>query len=107
MKLYKIFAVALAALTMTACSDDDDKIGWNSNADVTVEMGQASISFKEGRGMVNVPVTVTGEANGNIMVTVACEETGLNPAQEDVHYYVTDKTIIISPETGQPTLKSM
>lgn len=98
MKLYKIFAVALAALTMTACSDDDDKIGWNSNADVTVEMGQASISFKEGRGMVNVPVTVTGEANGNIMVTVACEETGLNPAQEDVHYYVTDKTIIISPE---------
>lgn len=98
MKLYKIFAVALAALTMTACSDDDDKIGWNSNADVTVEMGQASISFKEGRGMVNVPITVTGEANGNIMVTVACEETGLNPAQEDVHYYVTDKSIVISPE---------
>lgn len=99
MKLYKIFAVALAALTMTACSDDDDNIGWNSNADVTVEMGQATLSVKEGRGMINVPVTVTGEANGNIMVTIACEETGLNPAQEDVHYYVTDKTIVISPET--------
>lgn len=100
MKLYKIFAVALAALTMTACSDDDDNIGWNSNADVTVEMGQPTLSVKEGRGMINVPVTVTGEANGNIMVTVACEETGLTPAQEDVHYYITDKTIVISPETA-------
>lgn len=98
MKLSKIFAVALAALTMTACSDDDDVIGWNSDHDVTVEMGQATISFKEGRGMVNVPVVVKGEANGNILVTVACEETGLNPAQEDKHYYVTDKSIVISPD---------
>ncbi|MDE6199182.1 MAG: hypothetical protein K2L55_06115 [Muribaculaceae bacterium] len=105
MKLTKIFAIALAALTMTACSDDDETIGWNSNADVTVEMGQATVSVKEGRGMVNVPITVTGEANGNIMVTVACEETGLTPAQEDVHYYVTDKTIIISPENTTASIE--
>lgn len=98
MKLSKIFAVALAALTMTACSDDDDNIGWNSNNDVTVEMGQASASYKEGRGMVNVPIVVNGAANGNIMVTVSCVETGLTPAQEDVHYYVTDKSLVISPD---------
>lgn len=90
---------------MTACSDDDETIGWNSNADITVEMGQATLSVKEGRGMVNVPITVTGEANGNIMVTVACEETGLTPAQEDVHYYVTDKTIIISPENTTASIE--
>lgn len=106
MKLSKILAVALAALTMTACSnDDDEKIGWNSNEDVTVEMGQASVSYKEGRGMVNVPITVTGEANGNIMVTVACKESGITPAEEDVHYYVTDKTIIISPDDQSASIE--
>ena len=34
MKLNKIFAIALAALTLTACSDDDDI----NTANVTVNM---------------------------------------------------------------------
>lgn len=98
MKLYKFFALALAAVTMTACSNDDEKVDWNSAANVKVEMQKASVSFKEGKGMVNVPIVVEGDANGNVMVTVSCEETGLNPAQEDVHYYMTTKSLIISPE---------
>ncbi len=50
MKLNKIFAIALAALTLTACSDDDDNNflgGVNSAKGVTVEMGNSQFTAQE------------------------------------------------------------
>lgn len=92
MKLKNIFISLLAATALVACSDDD--ASWNTGA-ATVEMGQQTISVRENAGLFNVPITVTGEQNDYIRVTVEVAETGTTPAMEDVHYYVTSKSIVI------------
>lgn len=92
MKLKNIFLSLLAATALVACSDDD--ASWNSGA-ATVEMGQPTVSVRENAGIFNVPVVVTGEQNDYIRVTVEVAETGTTPAMEDVHYYVTSKSIVI------------
>lgn len=93
MKYIKILALAASALAFTACSDDTP--AWNTNSDVTVEMGNASIRVKEGRGLVTVPVVVNGDANGNILVTIALEE---GTALLNEHIYFTTESIVIAPE---------
>ena len=63
MKLNKIFAIALAALTLTACSDDDDNNflgGVNSAKGVTVEMGNSQFTAQESEEFFYVPVAVRG-----------------------------------------------
>lgn len=77
MKYVKIFALSLAALSLTACSDKED---YNSASGVTVEMAQNEITVRENQGLFNVPIKVTGEANGPIKVHVKVEGTGNNPA---------------------------
>lgn len=81
-----------------ACSSDDDS--WNSAADVTVSMKNPTMVIKENMGLTNVPIEVKGKANGNVYVTLAVKEVGKKPAKEDVHYYITDKTISISDSIG-------
>lgn len=95
MKLNKIFAIALAALTLTACSDDDDNM---NTASCTVNMKEQVVNASE--DMVQdvyyyVPIEVTGNSNGPIRVTVEVSETGTTPATEGEHYLVTEKTITI------------
>jgi len=101
MKFNKIYAIALAALTLTACSDDDDN-GLNSTSGVTVQMQQSTMSVSEDmqQGVYyKVPIVVTGEANGPVEVTVDVQCTGTTPATEDEHYVITDKTITIDADT--------
>ena len=81
-----------------ACSSDDDS--WNSAADVTVSMKNPTMVIKENMGLTNVPIEVKGKTNGNVYVTLTVKEVGSNPAKEDVHYYITDKTISISDSIG-------
>ena len=81
-----------------ACSSDDDS--WNSAADVTVSMKNPTMVIKENMGLTNVPIEVKGKTNGNVYVTLAVKEVGSNPAKEDVHYYITDKTLSISDSIG-------
>ena len=81
-----------------ACSSDDDS--WNSAADVTVSMKNPTMVIKENMGLTNVPIEVKGKTNGNVYVTLAVKEVGSNPAKEDVHYYITDKTISSSDSIG-------
>lgn len=92
MKINKIFALLLASTLLAACSDDDTD--WN-NGTATVSMEQTEISVKENKGIFNVPVMVEGTQNGPIRVTVEVAESGTEPAMDDVHYYVTSKTILI------------
>lgn len=93
MKLTKIFAVAFAAVALTACNDDDF-----NTSDATVEMQNTTMSVNE--DMVagtyyKVPIEVLGETNGPISVTVEVNAVSQNPATEGEHYLITDKTITI------------
>lgn len=97
MKITKILAIALAALTMTACSDDDDN--YNTASDVTVEMGETAISLPEAQlssaTFYNIPIVVNGVSNGPIKVTVEMGEIESSPAKDGENYIFTSKTIII------------
>ncbi len=95
MKLNKIFILATAALALTACSEDEE---WNSTNDAVVAMGQQTLSVKESKGMFTVPITVTGERNAPVQVTVEVVAAETNGAVEDVNYIITSKTINISAE---------
>lgn len=91
MKFRKIYTLLLTSFLFVACSEEES---WNSS-DVTVNMAQEEVLVKESAGIFNVPVTVSGELNGPIKVTVEVTEAGENPAMEDVHYIVTSKSIVI------------
>lgn len=95
MKLIKILALMLVGVSaFISCSDDKSSI--NSASDVTVTMETAEVSFMESKGIVRVPVRVTGDANGYVTVTCEVEEYGDNPAFDDAHYYLTSPTITIA-----------
>ncbi len=104
MKLNKIFAICLAALTLTACSDDDDKKEFNSNAGVTVQMEDSEISVMENLGLFDVPIVVNGDANGYIEVNVKVYDGTINnddeePAINDAHFFVTSTKCYINPDS--------
>lgn len=102
MKFNKIYAIALAALSLTACSDSDDDNGLNSTSGVTVQMQKMTMSVSEDmqQGVYyEVPVVVTGDANGPVEVTLEVQGTGTTPATEGEHYIITDKTITIDADT--------
>ena len=77
MKYVKLFAMAVGALLFTACSDDNN---FNTASDVTVQMGQNEISVVESRGIINVPIQLSGQANGSVKVEIKVEGTGEIPA---------------------------
>jgi len=98
MKLNKIFAISLAALVMTACSDDSNE--YNTAADVTVNMAKATMEVRENGSAFNVPISVEGKANGTIIVTVETQPTGPEPATADENYLVTSNRIIIPADAA-------
>lgn len=98
MKYIKLLMLLAVVTFFGACSSDDDS--WNSAADVTVSMKNPTMVIKENMGLTNVPIEVKGKTNGNVYVTLAVKEVGEKPAKEDVHYYITDKTISISDSIG-------
>lgn len=98
MKYFKLFLLVAAIAFFGSCSDDKET--QNTNSDVVVEMESPTYSAKESAGSVKVPIKVTGKTNGKVYVTIEVKECGNNPAKEDVHYYVADKTIAISDEIG-------
>lgn len=100
MKLNKIFAFGLLAFALTACSDDDDA-KFNSASGVTVSMQKTEISVtKKFTGVYyNVPVVVTGDANGPIKVTVEVSAASDLPATEGEDFRITSKTIIIPADS--------
>lgn len=110
MKLSKIFILASAVLTFAACSEDDE---WNSAKEVTVGMMQSEMTVSEAKGLFEVPITVNGERNAPVQVTVEVtpvEATDMTEgAIEDKHYLVTSKVINIAAEdnTGTVEIKSV
>lgn len=103
MKLTKIFALALAAISLTACSDDDEH-AINTATGVSVRMGETVVQVKENKGLFDVPVVIDGNANGYVDVKVkitdgTVENDNEEPAITDAHFYVTSDRIYINPET--------
>lgn len=105
MKLNKIFAVALAALAMTACSDNNAEdyptfLGaTNTAGGVSVSM-PATFSLNENEIPSYIPVNVTGEANGKVVVTVEVKEltqtpADTEPAKKGEHFNITSYTVNI------------
>lgn len=78
MKSVKLFAASLSLLLLAACSDKED---YNTATGVTVEMAQSELTVKENQGIAEIPLKVTGEANGPISVTVEVKGAGNIPAQ--------------------------
>lgn len=105
MKYIKLFALLAVTTFLCSCSDDDES--WNTASDVTVGMQSENITVKENKGIFNVPIEIKGNKNGNVKVTIAVSEIGENPAKEDVHYYVTDKTLILSGTTGSIEIETV
>lgn len=105
MKLKNIFAVAFATFALASCSDDDKSYDLNTAPGVTVEMGESEITVVENAGLFSVPIVVNGDANGYITVTVEVadgeydSEKEIEPALDDVNYYITTKIIRIAPDT--------
>lgn len=102
MKYIKIFAVILGVVGLSACNEKDE-LTWNSASGVTVSMADTELSFKESRGLVSIPFVVNGDPDG--YMTVSCEvreypngPAGSDVAIDDMHYFVTTKTINIDPE---------
>lgn len=106
MKLQKIFAISLAALAFTACSDDDD-FTWNTAKDVTVEMGETEVNIKENKGLVSIPLVVKGNPNGYVQVTIDVVEPAEDPAIETQNYLITSRTINISPDDKTADIEIM
>lgn len=103
MKYIKLLSLLVAVLFLGACSDDDVKK--NSAADVTVSMGEATISPRESAGIVSLPIKVEGPTNGMVTLTVETREVGSNPAVENTNYYVTTKKINITGSEGYVELE--
>lgn len=91
MKLHKIFTFALAALAMTACSDDKTTNG----SDVNVEFKESTISVLESSIQLNVPIVVNGDNNGDITVQVEITELQPSPAIIDHNFKLTSDRLNI------------
>lgn len=110
MKLTKYIGVALAVLALSSCESNNVEdyptlLGpVNTKAGVTVSV-DPTYNVNENEKMVEIPVNVTGETNGKVVVTVSVKQTAVNPgaegAKEVEHYNITSKTINI-PE-GETT----
>ena len=87
MKYLKLLAICLLPLSFVACSDDDDNI---NTGEATVAFQSASMEIKESTSMVEIPVVVSGEQNGDIKVTAKMISSSND--------YVSGKDVIITTE---------
>ncbi|MBQ8806991.1 MAG: hypothetical protein IJZ68_11170 [Bacteroidaceae bacterium] len=87
MKYLKLLAICLLPLSFVACSDDDDNI---NTGEATVAFQSASMEIKENTSLVEIPVVVSGEQNGDIKVTAKMISSSND--------YVSGKDVIITTE---------
>lgn len=102
MKYIKFLMLTVVAVLMASCSNDDDSTNSKST---TVGFTNPTVVVKENTGIFRVPISIEGKRNGDIHFTVEVEETGANPAKEDVNYLITSKKLVLPNDTtGSATL---
>lgn len=89
------YLFALVAVLFAACSDDDNM----NTANVTVSFSSSEVEFKESDNIVNIPLVVTGERNGDIKVRLKVTD---GSAISEGHYIVTSTDINI-PVSSEDT----
>lgn len=82
MKYIKLFMLAAVATLFAACSDDESF----NTSEVTVGFEAAEQTYLESAIMINVPVKITGERNGDIKLKVEAVD---GTAKDGEHYLVT------------------
>lgn len=90
MKYTKLFMLALGAMFVASCSNDDEKV---NSLDTTVGFQKETLSIKENSGIVNIPIAIEGYRDGDVSVEIVAEGTGANPAKEGVNFRITDNTL--------------
>ncbi|MCQ2223962.1 MAG: hypothetical protein MJZ35_09275 [Bacteroidaceae bacterium] len=90
MKYTKLFMLALGAMFVASCSNDDEKV---NSLETTVGFQSETLTIKESVGRVQIPVAIEGARNGNVSFEVVAEGTGANPAKEGVNFRITDNTL--------------
>lgn len=104
MKLHKFFAISLVAVAFSSCQSGEEisapqEPAINTASGVVVSMESAEMFVSEdqqGSAMSNIPVVLTGEANGAVKVTVKVVADEAAPAVEGENFVVTSKSIIIA-----------
>ena len=94
-KLY-LTLLSAVALMFAACSDDDNMNSTNA----TISFKNSEVTFLESAGMVNVPLVVEGERNGDIKVHLKATD---GSAVETGHYLVTSTDINIPAGSEETT----
>jgi len=105
MKLNKIFVVALAVATLSSCDNDTAEDypsmlgGINTEKGVMVSL-PTQFTANENETLFQLPITVTGETNGKVVVTIKTTEltnvpVGFEPAKAVEHYNITSYTVNI------------
>jgi hypothetical protein len=104
MKKIFVYLMLCATVLFFSCSDDEDL----NKGDAVVSMKQAEFSIKESKGVINIPLMVTGEQNGPIRIEVDVVSVD-DDCVEDKHYLVTSKHIIIpeSKTEGKVEIKAV
>jgi hypothetical protein len=108
MKLSKIFLLAGAVLAFASCSEKEE---WNTSEGALVGMANPTLVISEAKGLFNLPISVTGERNAEVQVTVEVtpvEETDkVVTATEDVNYIVTSKVIKVPADKTTGNIEVM
>ena len=94
----KLYLTLLSAVVLifAACSDDDNM----NSANATISFKNSEVTFLESAGMVNVPLVVEGERNGDIKVHLKATD---GSAVETGHYLVTSTDINIPAGSEETT----
>jgi len=103
MKYWKLLAMCMLPLSFVACSDDDDAPVNTGNA--TVQFQNADIQVKENTTLVELPIVVSGEHNGDIRVTAKMVSSSEN-FQNDKDVIVTTESFVLPAETESVNLEA-
>lgn len=87
MKYLKLLAFSLLPLAMVSC-DDDDEVMNSGNA--TVQFSEATITTRESTSMLQIPILLSGDHDGDVRVTAKMSGNNAN--------FELDKNVIITTE---------
>lgn len=87
MKYLKLLAFSLLPLAMVACGDDDEAL---NAGNATVQFSEATLSTKENTAILQIPIVLSGDHDGDVRVTARM--SGNNAGFE------ADKNVIVTTE---------
>lgn len=100
-KIYSIITCLAVALSLFTSCSDEEKINTGS---AQVAFAQSELEVKESKGIFYVPITVSGEQNGTIKLSVSVSSNDAD-CKEDVNYIITSKNLIIPENTKEVAIE--